>query len=1629
MKTLRTAIVVVLLVITLVLPAQAEPPAQEPPPGPPRPTDQALIDRLQQETGSKVRISYHAVTGKVRFIGTDLVHVIPQPLEPVTEVTPEEAARQFLGTYGQLFGLTDQAQELTVMRSKTVARGRTFVRFQQVYNGTPVLGGELIVQMDASKNVVSANGEVLPDLDLDTTPAISAKTARETALAKVAKDYGLSVVELTASEPELWVYNPVLLGGPGPRFNTLVWRTEVTLLELAPINELVLVDAQLGAIALHFNQIDTAKNRRTYDANNTTTLPGTLVCDESNPNCTGGDSHEVAAHVYAGDTYDFYSAEHGRDSIDNAGMTLISTVHYRSGYDNAFWNGSQMIYGDAYGYPLADDVVAHELTHGVTDHESNLFYFYQSGAINESFSDVWGEFVDQEQATGNDAGDTRWEIGEDVSGLGALRNMQDPTLFDDPDRMTSANYYCQQSELYSGKGDNGGVHSNSGVNNKAAYLMTDGATFNGYTVTGLGYAKVADLYYEVQTNLLTSSADYADLYDALIQACSNLGYSASDCQEVRDAVDATEMNQQPTTCAAPEASICDSGSPSNLFFDDIESGSGNWAVGSNQGTAYWFVPQTSSTIGLYVDDPYATSGVGNIWGFDQGDDPDNPGGGIGGRSDTFLAMNRNVQLPAGAYLHFNHSFGFESSTPSGTNRYDGGILEYSTNGGSSWTNAGSLITHNGYNGTISSQYDNPLAGRQAFTADSRGYISSRLDLSSLAGQNVRFRFRIGTDSTVYDYGWFIDDVRIYMCATTITPTPPTNLTATAVSQAQIDLSWTDNSNNESGFKIEQSPNGTSNWTQVATVGANVTTYSNTGLTCNTTYYYRVRAYNAGGDSTYSNTANATTLACTPGEDLCLPTPLPRVGLWDTFQAYNDVSVLAQSGNILWAGTSGGLLRWDTVNESFIRYFEEDGLGSDVVRALAIDDAGNLWVGTNGGLSVFDGNTWATFHTGNSGLVSNDISALVIDSQGNKWIATYGGVSVVNDNGTPFNQADDTWVTFTPTDGLAGSAIFDLALDGAGRAWFATWTPVLLGYEARGATLLDHHGTPFDKRDDTWVTFRYDNSGLTHDGVYTLATEGANLVWFGTASGGAYVLDHRGTPDRGDDLWTSFTSDDGLAHDSVEVVALDGASRKWFGMVRSGHGVSLLDDGGTPFDKTDDVWEAFTSTDGLADDSVKAILPTETARVWFGFVGHQGVSGLDHQGTPFVKADDTWITYRADDGPGVGVKALAVDGMGYVWIGTDEGISLLDDKGTTSRGDDRWLHFTAADGLATDTVTTLAVDDAGRVWAGNESPSTAQGVSVLDTQGTPFDKSDDIWVVFREADGLPDNAIKLIVADSGSVVWLVPWSLLNAVALDHRNTLADKGDDVWQTFTTSDGMAGSHIETLIIRDRHKWFGHVFNGVSHLDDGGTPLNKVDDVWVIYSESDGLPYRGISAIAVDCAGRGWFGNSVFSNGVSILDDQGTPSKDDDLWVTHTEADGLADNDVNVIATRGSNQVWFGHTGQTGITLLDNRGTLDKGDDIWATALSNTGWRDVRHIVFDAQGRAWVAPEGGVMRFTPCVLFGDVNGDGDVDVDDIMEVASRWRITDDDLDWNASYDLDGDGIITIVDITLVAANWGETC
>jgi bacillolysin len=692
-----------------------------------------------QEKGAY--LSHRRDTGALNFIGM----TAPAPSSAARtafSALPQGNAIAYAQEYGSLFGLRAPATELRAIKNLLTLDGRSAVRYQQLHRGVPVVGGEMMINMDRNRNLSSMGGTVSPLLELSTIPVITGADAAAAAIAAVAKWHAMPEDALVASPTVLSVYDARLLK-PSTAPAQLVWRTEVSNARgLVTIREFMLVSASTGGISLNFNMLTHGKNRETHDGNNMTALPGTLVCNESNPTCTGAHADAIDAHRYAGDTYDFFLSKHGRDSLDGLGMTLRSTVrHCRTGapcpYQNAFWNGQQMVYGAGFA---VDDVVGHELAHGFTDFTSNLFYYYQSGAINESLSDIWGEFVDQTNNSGTDTPAVKWLIGEDIPGIGAIRNMANPPAFGDPDRMTSPLYYT-------GTGDNGGVHINSGINNKAAFLMTDGGTFNGRTVAALGIDKVAKIYYEAQTQLMVSATNYADLYNILFQACTNLIASgvttAADCTQVRNATDAVEMNLDPVPGFMPQAAHCLAGqSPTAMVFsDDIEGGTAKWSIANLVGANWW-----RRVTG------YATSGNVSWYGPN-----------IGSTSDSVLSMAASVTIPGSAYLHFKHAFQFEASA-TGQSFLDGGVLEYSTNNGATWTDAAPLFNAGkSYGGPLAA--GNPLAGRQAFVGVSRGYISSRYDLSSLAGQSVRFRFRQVNDSSVASLGWLIDDVRIHSCHT------------------------------------------------------------------------------------------------------------------------------------------------------------------------------------------------------------------------------------------------------------------------------------------------------------------------------------------------------------------------------------------------------------------------------------------------------------------------------------------------------------------------------------------------------------------------------------------------------------------------------------------------------------------------------------------------------------------------------------------------------------------------------------------------------------------------------------------------------------------------------------------------
>ncbi|MES1241672.1 MAG: M4 family metallopeptidase [Acidobacteriota bacterium] len=726
----RRTLLLVCIAVLAVLPALGQPLASPPTPGPD--VNGALL-QMELASGGPVKATISTATGMATFLSPSR----PIPVTGAASTSPEDRARAFLRTYGRAFGFKDALAE-TELRSPAERDelGMDHVRFRQVIRGVRVTAGEITVHL-RDAYVTAVNGEILPGVQsLDLKPSISAETARAKADELLARRLNRTDAQL--SEPRLEILNRGLLE-ERLHATRLTWFFEA---RGPALREYIWIDAKKGNPLLHFSQLTTALNRQIYDGDSTDTLPGTLIRSEGGP--VTGDSDADAAYTYSGDTYNYYFSQHGRDSFDGAGGTLISTVHhcpdaFDCPYENAFWDGDQMVYGD--GFSVADDVDAHELTHAVTERTSNLFYYMQSGALNESFSDMFGETVDLTNSGGTDTPAVRWKMGEDVPGFGALRDMMNPGVFSDPAKITDPNYYCDYL-------DNGGVHFNSGVSNHFYALLADGGTYNSVSVTGIGLTKAGKIAYRTLTQYLVSGSGFRDAASAFAQSCSDLigtaGISGADCTQVSNAIAAVEMSHVLICPGAPPVApaLCPAGqTPTNVFFDDVETGEDNenWIVSTAAGgTPSW-----------YVDNSFATSPVWEFWGYDYFD-----------ITDTRLQMANSVAIPSGARMQFNHAWDFDWPD------YDGGVVEYSTNGGSSWTDASSLFSGGAtYGGVLDSDFGNPLAGRSAFVNSSYGYTSTQLNLASLAGQsNVKFRFRLATDDSLDWYGWFLDDIRIYTCA-------------------------------------------------------------------------------------------------------------------------------------------------------------------------------------------------------------------------------------------------------------------------------------------------------------------------------------------------------------------------------------------------------------------------------------------------------------------------------------------------------------------------------------------------------------------------------------------------------------------------------------------------------------------------------------------------------------------------------------------------------------------------------------------------------------------------------------------------------------------------------------------------
>lgn len=426
----------------------------------------------------------------------------------------------------------------------------THVRFQEHISNLRVFGADVVVHLQDGNIISSFNGRYVPFQSLnavDLTPALSLERAVSLAGEAFAVS-GEEVINISVEgeevdqipEGELLIYDKSLLTG-GDSSPRLCWYVDLK-------NGFeFLIDAKTGDVLDYFTKIHSALIRWTLNMNNTTTTP---TFELTNAGCilnTGCDPEAITAHNSVSTVYDYYRNHFARDNYnDNPTAITRSFVHFGTNWRNASWMGAGIAYGD--GFVNSLDVVGHEFTHGVTQSSSNLVYARESGALNESYSDVFGSMLDN-----------NWLIGEGLP-AGVQRSLANPLQFGNPDHVNIIDQSVNDTTCTGGASGNDfcGVHTNSGIPNKAAYLIVDGGDNQGanqnINIRGIGRAKAEQLFYETLVNRLNQTSRFGDAADLTRQTClefarrGRFGLTNNDCYQVHNAYVAVGMAES-TICA------------------------------------------------------------------------------------------------------------------------------------------------------------------------------------------------------------------------------------------------------------------------------------------------------------------------------------------------------------------------------------------------------------------------------------------------------------------------------------------------------------------------------------------------------------------------------------------------------------------------------------------------------------------------------------------------------------------------------------------------------------------------------------------------------------------------------------------------------------------------------------------------------------------------------------------------------------------------------------------------------------------------------------------------------------------------------------------------------------------------
>ncbi len=357
------------------------------------------LARLQRDTGAEVTIDPGTGTAKFVRVKRGNGRGLLNRGAAAGSADRNEHSRAFFRQNAAIYGLSNPDAALEAVDARSDAHGWTHLTYQQVYRGVPVFGGDVKTHFDPSGQLVSVSGTVVPEAAINTTPSVSRNAAAGAALAQVAG--GGSAAGATVRNASLYVFRTGLAQGVEGE-NHLAWEVEVS--NGRDVREFVYVDAHSAKVLDQITGIHDGMSRRAYDG---AFLPNVPPSYPGSPFWVEGDAFPTPSAeannmlIASQETYDFFMNAHGRDSFDAAGATMDSIFNRGYQCPNASWNGTFISFCQGL---TTDDVTGHEWGHAYTQYTHGLIYQWQSGALNESYSDIWGEIIDQ--INGREGGDT-----------------------------------------------------------------------------------------------------------------------------------------------------------------------------------------------------------------------------------------------------------------------------------------------------------------------------------------------------------------------------------------------------------------------------------------------------------------------------------------------------------------------------------------------------------------------------------------------------------------------------------------------------------------------------------------------------------------------------------------------------------------------------------------------------------------------------------------------------------------------------------------------------------------------------------------------------------------------------------------------------------------------------------------------------------------------------------------------------------------------------------------------------------------------------------------------------------------------------------------------------------------------